>query len=206
MAIETYLDALQEYADEAFHTELLAARVEYFAGLGRVSENEASFEAHLDRFLDWFLFERVLPQSGLTPMQSFLRMRSEKLPPEECEVYEGFGKNIHSLFLVKKIDKHGVHVRDLLTKAKYYVSDELPSVFTKGQVFEARLLPYREGWRFSKGYIFHPLSVAKQIVKRVKSLTVDDEEGYRSLIRDLAIRRLKADRYKHIDAMEFYRF
>ncbi len=140
------------------------------------------------------------------PMQSFLQMRTEKLPPEECEVYEGFGKNIHSLFLVKKIDKNGVHVRDLLTKAKYYVRDELPSVFTKGQVFEARLLPYREGWRFSKGYIFHPLSVAKQIVKRVKTLAVDDEEGYRSLIRDLAIRRLKADRYKHIDAMEFYRF
>ena len=205
MSIEPYLDELQRFGDDAFHAELIAARVEYFAGLGQISENEDSFEAHLDRFLDWFLFERKLPQTGQTPVQTYIEQKSNSLGPDDMLIYEGFSKNIHSLFQVRKTDKGGVHLRDLFTKAKYYIEEDVPHAFTKGQTFEARLIPYKNSWRFSRGYIFHPLSATKIINKRVKKISIEDEESQKALIRDLAIRRLKADRYKHIDALEFYK-
>ena len=204
MSIEHYLDELQQFADKQFHAELIAARVEYFAGLGQISETEESFEAHLDRFLDWFLFERVLPQTNKTPVQTFLEQQGPSLPPDDLSVIEGFSNNVHSLFIVKKIDKQGVHLRDLFAKEKYFVEEDVPHAFTKGQTFEARLLPYKGVWRLSRGYIFHPLTATKLIGKRSKQVEAEDVEGKKALIRDLAIRRLKADRYKHIDALQFY--
>ena len=204
MTIESYLDELQHFADDSFHTELIAARVEYFAGLGRISEEEESFEAHLDRFLDWFLFERVLPQTGTMPLQTFVERKREQLAADELAVYEGFTQNIHSLFEVRKTKKNGVQLRDLMTKKKYFVEDELPGAFTKGQIFEGRLIPYHGRWCFTKGYIFHPPAATKMIVKQLKAVNRDDAEERKTFLRDLAIRRLKADRYKHIDAVQFY--
>ena len=206
MTIEAYLDELQRFADESFHGELIAARVEYFAALGRISDTEESFEAHLDRFLDWFLFERTLPPTGKTLLRTFVDRRREHLSPEDLAVYEGFAEGVHNLFLVRKTKKNGVHLRDLMTKKKYFVADELPAAFTKGQVFEARLIPFQGGWCFTRGYVFHPPAATKLIVKRLKQISADDLDSQRVLLRDLAIRRLKADRYKHIDATQFYQF
>lgn len=205
MSIENYLDELQRFADENYHSELIAARVEYFAGLGRMSESEESFEAHLDRFLDWFLFEQNLPQTGKTPLRSFLDEKHEMINPEDLFVFEGFTQNIHSLFMVKKTDKRGVHLRDMFTKEKHYIEEEIPSVFSKGQIFEARLLPYKGSLKFSKGYIFHPMTAGKHIEKMIKNINIEEIERQKALMRDLAIRRLKADRYKHIEAIEFYK-
>jgi hypothetical protein len=205
MDLEHYLDELQRFADREFHQELMAARAEYFAAVGRINEEDDLFEAHLDRFLDWFVFARVVPPNGQTVLAAFVEQRRCELPPEELDVYEGFARNVHGLFEVLKIAKTGVHLRNLVDRAKYYVEEEAPAAFTKGQVFEARLLPYRDGWRFSKGYIFHPPAAAKAIQKRMKRLPSDDVEAHRAFMRDLAIRRLRADRYKHVDAAQFYR-
>lgn len=206
MSVELYLDELQRFADENYHVDLLAARVEYFAGMGSINEDEELFEAHLDRFLDWFLFERVLPHGRQTPLAAYIQAQQDRLPAETLRLYEGFLKNVHSLFGVQKIDKNGVHLRDLADKKKYFVVEEVPNAFTKGQVFEARLLPLGDEWHFSKGYIFHPLSAAKAIEKKVKHLDPRDRDAYRTFIRELALRRLKADRYKHIEPAQFYRF
>jgi len=205
MNIETYLDELQRFADETYHAELIAARVEYFAGLGRINESDDSFEAHLDRFLDWFLFERALPQTGQTPLVTFTDQKRETLSDDDLRIFEGFIQNLHSLFQVRKTDAKGVHLTDLLIEKKFFVEDELPNMFSKGQIFEARILPFGGGWRFSKGYIFHPLTTVKFIEKRLKRIPTGDREAQKALIRDLAICRLKADRYKHIEALQFYK-
>jgi hypothetical protein len=206
MSIELYLDELQRFADQEFHTELLATRVEYFAGLGQVNEDDDLFEAYLDRFLEWFIFERILPQTGQTPLASFIARRCETAPPETLRVYEGFAKGVHGIFEVRKSSKNAVELRELLTKEKYTVEDEVPGAFTKGQIFEARLLPLGDKWYFSKGYIFHPMPAAKAIQKRLKALESHGPEALKSFIRDLAIRRLKADRYKHVEPENFYKF
>ncbi len=204
MTIEPYLDELQDYADKVHRVELLAARVEYFAGLGRMNEDDELFEAHLDRFLDWFLFERIIPQTGRTILDNFLE--SAETEPERQEVFRGFSRNVHSLFVVRRSKEDGIHLRDMLSQQKYFARVEIPGAFTKGQPFEARLLPLGEEWYFSKGYIFHPLTALKAIEKRIKKLDPADAFAPRALIRDLAIRRLKADRYKHINPEQFYQF
>lgn len=206
MSVELYLDELQRFADEHYHADLLAARVEYFAGMGSVNEDDELFEAHLDRFLDWFLFERLLPHARISPLAAFIQTHQGQMPAENLRLYEGFMENVHSLFMVLKTAKLGVHLRDLATKKKYFVTEEVPNAFNKGQVFEARLLPLGDEWRFSKGYIFHPLTAAKAIQKKVKQLAAREGDTYRTFIRELALRRLKADRYKHIDAIQFYQF
>jgi hypothetical protein len=152
------------------------------------------------------LFERILPPSGQTPLQTFVARKRDQLSPDELAVYEGFSQNVHNLFVVRKTKKNGVHLRDLITKQKYFVEDELPAAFAKGQVFEGRLVPFQGRWCFTKGYVFHPPAATKLIEKHLKTINVDDAESRKALMRDLAIRRLKADRYKHIDAVQFYQF
>ena len=205
MSIEIYLDELQRFADEEFHTELLAARVEYFAGLGQVNEDDDLYEAHMDRFLDWFLFERTLPQIGKTTLVAFIDKRRGTLTPEQLEIYEGFLNNLHGLFEVRKVAKDGVHLRELTLDAKYFVEDEAPRAFSKGQIFDGRLLPLGGKWRLSNGCIFHPLAATKSILKRVKRLDAGDPEARRGLLRDLAVRRLRVDRYTHVEAAHFYK-
>lgn len=206
MAIEKYLDELQRFADEAFHAELVAARIEYFAVLGQVNDSDEFFEAHLERFLDWFLFERQLESEPTTPLQTFLDARGDQLPPDRREVMAGFGRNVHSLFEVRKVAKNGLHLIDLFTRARYFVTSEVPLAFTKKQVFDARLLPIGDQWHFSKGYIFHPLAAAKAIRKQIKNIDVTDHETCLAFIRELAIRRLRSDRYKHVEPLQFYQF
>ncbi|MDP8225494.1 MAG: hypothetical protein P9L99_19190 [Candidatus Lernaella stagnicola] len=206
MTIDVYIDELQRFADAHYHAELVASRIDYFAVLGQINEDDDFFEAHLERFLDWFLFEHRLEDVGETALQTFVTNRGPELPEERRVVYEEFLKHVHSLFRLKKVMKKGLQLIDLLTKAKYFVESDVPHAFTKGQLFEARLLPLSEQWHFSKGYIFHPLSATKAILKRAKKIDVADEEGCRSFIRELAIRRLRSDRYKHVDAARFYEF
>jgi hypothetical protein len=206
MSIEIYLDELQRFADREFHTELLAARVEYFAGLRQVYEEDDLFEAHLDRFLDWFLFDRVLPQTGQTTLSAFIERQRGSLAPETMAIYEGFLSNLHGLFEVRKTTKDGVHLRELALQTKFFVADDAFGAFTKGQIFDARLLPLHGEWRFGKGSIFHPLAATKAILKRLKQIDAHDPEARRAFIRDLALRRLRADRYKHVDPEQFYRF
>ncbi len=206
MAVDVFIDELQRFADEAFHAELVASRVEYFSVLGKVNDDDEFFEAHLERFLDWFLFERKLEATEYSPLEHFIEVRGADLPPERLAVYEGLLKNVHSLFQIKKTVKNGLYLRDLLTKAKYFVESDVPAAFTKGDLFEARLLPIEDEWHFSKGYIFHPPSTIKAILKRVKKIDVADMDACRAFIRELAIRRLRSDRYKHVDAIQFYEF
>jgi hypothetical protein len=206
VAVEYYIDDLQQFADERFRSELVAARVEYFAALGKVNEDDEFFEAHLDRFLDWFLFERDLAASGEPVLPTFIAQIGAELSEERYAVFEGFLKNIHSLFQIKKVGKAGLQIRDLLTKASYFVASDVPAAFTKGQIFEARLLPVDDQWQFSRGYIFHPSTANKAILKRVKKIDVADSITCRSFIRELAICRLRSDRYKHVDATQFYTF
>jgi hypothetical protein len=206
MSIEVYLDELQRFADAEFRTELLAARAEYFAELGQVHEDDDLFEAHLDRFLDWFLFDRVLPATGQNVLVAFLEQRRAVLPADQLAIYEDFLGHVHGLFQVRKAEKTGVQLRHLFTKSKFFVRDEVPGAFTKHQIFEARLLPLDREWYFSKGYIFHPLTAVRAIEKRLKQLPADDPDAQRTFMRNLAIRRLRADRYKHVEAEQFYRF
>ena len=77
MSYQPYLDQLIEFAStEERKPELLAAKAEYFQRTGEVFEDDKQFEMRMASFLDYYLLDRKLPESGQTPAEELLASRS----------------------------------------------------------------------------------------------------------------------------------
>ena len=79
----------------------------------------------------------------------------------------------------------------------------------RGEIFEARLIPYEDSFIFSNLFCFHPLQVTKYILREVK--TIKRDRGAKELViaKELLIHKLfkmrcKLEHYKHIAIEEIY--
>jgi hypothetical protein len=187
-----------------YRAELLQAREDFFAHLGVVSEEEDKYEEYLRHFLDWYIFDRPLTSSGSTPVSTFFAKFHRTFSNEDEVVYDGFRKSRQSLFIVKKSGDEGVWIRDLISKEKYFVEDDVPKGFFKDEIFQVRLIPFQGGYRFGDAFYFHPQSAKKIIQKRAKKLDREQPEKVNEFLVDLASRRRSSERYRHVDALRFY--
>lgn len=141
MSMEKYIETLIHFASSGrYQPELLVAREEYFAKMGQVSEEEDNYEAKLRGFIDWYLFDRPLADTGKPPVDVFYEKFIRTFSEEDEQIYGDFRKSIQSLFIVKKSDENGVTVKDLISKKKYFVEDEMPEGFFKEEIFQGRLI------------------------------------------------------------------
>ena len=97
----------------------------------------------LRSFLDWYLFDRSLSKEGIPPVDMFYDKFNRTFNKEDEVVYDGLRNTFISLFIVKKSDDEGVWVKDLITKRKYFVEDEVPKGFFKDEIFQVRLIPFK---------------------------------------------------------------
>lgn len=206
MQIEPLYERLLEFASAVpGSTEIIQARIKYFAALGRLSEFEPAFERHLTNFLDWYVFERPLDNSGVTPAELFLSRGGAELSAEERAAFEGFTRTRRSLFQVLRSDDSGVLLRDLLEGVKVRVLDERPRGFARKEIFQGRLIPVGQELYLSEALIFHPLRANRYLRRRARALRKLDAQAKQRLLQELAHKRLQADRYKHVDVLYFYR-
>ncbi len=206
MRVEDGLERiLKKYSEGNFYDEVKTAKAEFFNRAGKVAEGSDLFESQMKAFLDWYLFDRPLNQFDLCPVKMYLFEEGKNLPEEERLVFDGITRSIHSIFEFLKLKGNDVYVKDMVTGQKYVIEDsEIRHGFSKGDIFEGRLIPYGDRYVFGESFVFHPLSSKSFIKKQIKQIRYLDEKQRLRLIHKLSIMKLKTHQYSHIDAKHIY--
>ncbi len=191
--------------------ELLAARREYFGRHGEPHEEDRSYEVRQNAMLDHYLYD-FRPAAGAgTTLERFLTAESHALPPEELAAYRDVASNVHGLFEVRKIGDAQVRLRDVFTGADHDVTERRQVAgLAKGDLIEARLLPFGGALFFSGAFLYHPREARKLIlaeVKRVrKAAGKHDPPDVEAFLATLSQMAMKLERYRNVRLESIYDF
>lgn len=205
---QSQLDELIAFASaEPRKPDLLNAKAEYFRLTGEVFEDDAIFESRMASFLDYFLFDRKNPETGKTPAQELFELKHAE-SPDQALVFRSFTETIHGLFEVRKLGKGMIRLRDLFTEKDYDVTERRQMVgLEKGDILEARLIPFGGHLLFSSAFCYHPKAAVKAIKKEVKRRRKKEpERPAQDLTFEAARRAVKVERYKQIAVEKIYDF
>lgn len=208
---EKYLEPIiEEFTTGTYYREVYDAKNEYFKKAGIVYEDDEDFDQRMNIFMDWYLFDRDLPGIDLPPTKYYHRKNKDRFSNEELNIYKDFCSTLHSIFRLKRktlFKKSGLVISDLFTNKTYTVVDsEVNRGFTKGDIFEARIIPFQGSFEFSKGFCFHPREMQSFILSEIKKVRFQDKNRKTKLILQLAAMKLKHHRFNHIDVKHIYTF
>lgn len=208
--VQKYLEPVVEmFTTGEYYEEVYNARQEYFNKAGIVYEDDPEFEQRMCIFMDWYLYDRDLPGVDLPPIKFFFRKEKDTLKDEEKAIYKDLCATVHSIFRVKRFSftKRDLVVQDLFTGKTYKVKDPSHKKgFSKGDIFEGRLTPYKDKYEFSKGFCFHPTEMQSFIIAEIKKVKNQEKARQTRLILQLAAMKLKHNRFQHIDVKHIYTF
>ena len=170
--IKDSLEHLIKIATDApFSNDLLVARKEYQKYAGDIFEDDKSYESQMALFLEWYIFERNDPIHDQTVLEVIINNEKE-VPPHLLKNIRKFTSNIHGLFIIKKIRGHSIRVINLFDDDQYdVVGSSSKFSFSKGTVFEGRLLPHEDSYYFTGNFCFHPEGSKKFIKSEIKKIT-----------------------------------
>lgn len=207
---QKYLEPIvEEFTTGDYYREVYNAKEEYFEKAGVVYEDDPEFEQRMCIFMDWYLFDRDLPGVDLPPIKYYFRKQKDQFSNEEVSIYRDFCSTTHSIFRVKRFtwNKKGLVVLDLFSNKSYTVNDsEVDFGFSKGDIFEGRIIPFKGGYEFSRGFCFHPVEMESFIMGEIKKVRFQDKSRQTKLILQLAAMKLKHMRFNHIHIKHIYTF
>lgn len=209
LSYQPYLDQLIAFgSQESRKPDLLAAKAEYLRLTGEVFEDDQIFELRMASFLDYYLYDRVSPVSQLTPAAELYQERLRAGAAEEANALRCFTETVHGLFEVRKLGKGTVLLRELFSGKDFDVTERRHVAgLEKGDVLEARLIPFAGHLLFSSAFCFHPRVALKSIkaeVKRRKKKEPDRPPV--ELVWECARRAVKVERYRQIAIERIYDF
>lgn len=208
LSFQPYLDELIAFGStEARKPELLSAKGEYVRLTGEVYEDDKSFEQRMASFLDYYLFDRKGSRTGKTPAQEFYEERSRS-GDGSAEAYRGFTETRHGLFEVRKLGTGMVRLRELFSGKDSDVTERRHMVgLAKGDIIEARLIPFGGHFLFSGAFCYHPKAACTAIRKEVKRRKKKEpDRSPEELAWECAKMALKVDRYRQIAVEKIYDF
>jgi hypothetical protein len=192
--------------------QLLAARRDYFDRHGEPHEEDKSFEPRMNAMLDYYLYDFRPPGSSESTIEAFMRDQGPSLTTEELALYRILAKNVHGLFEVRKVKPPEIRLRDVFTGGEYEVTERRHMVgLDKGDLLEARLLPWDGKLFFSGAFLYHPQEVRKAILNEVKRMKKEaqktgveiDFPGFIALLSRMAF---KLERYRNVSVEALYDF
>lgn len=191
--------------------ELLAARRSWFDGHGEPHEEDKSFETRMNGMLDHYLYDFRPPGSTETTIELFIRDQAPVLTTDALAQYRVLAKNVHGLFEVKRIRPGEVRLRDVFTDQIHDVTERRQMVgLSKGDLLEARLLPFEGALYFSGAFLYHPQEVRKTILTEVKRLKKEAGKGripdVEAFVATLARMAFKLERYRNVKVESLYDF
>lgn len=205
---QKYLEpVIEEFTTGEFYREVYNAKQEYFDKAGVVYEDDPEFEQRMSIFMDWYIFDRDLPGVDLPPIKYYFRKNKDRFSSEDLNIYRDFCLTLHSIFRLRRFtwDKKGLVIRDLFSAKSHTVEDsEINRGFARGDIFEARVIPFRGRFEFSRGFCFHPNEMESFILGEVKKVRFQDKTRQTKLILQLASMKLKHLRFPHIDIRHIY--
>ncbi len=207
---QKYLEPIiEDFTTGEYYREVYNAKLEYFDKAGIVYEDDSEFEQRMCIFMDWYIFDRDLPGVDLPPIKYYFRKNKDRFTSEELNIYRDFCSTVHSVFRLKRftLTGKGLVVVDLFSNKTHTVTDsEINRGFARADIFEARIIPFKGGFEFSKGFCFHPAEVESFITGEVKKVRFQDKSRQTKLILQLSAMKLKHLRFPHIDIRHIYRF
>jgi hypothetical protein len=191
--------------------DLLAARRAHFERHGEPHEEDRSYEVRLNRMLDEYLYDFRPPGGTGTTLERFLEAEAPALAPEDLAVYRELAGNVHALFEVRRIGDGKVRLRDAFTDEDRDVTERRQVAgLAKGDLIEARLLPFRGELFFSGAYLWHPREVRKAIFAEVKRLRKEAGKGgqpdAKAFLAILSRMAMKLERYRNVRLESIYDF
>ncbi len=139
-----------------------ARRAEFLAATGEPFDEDRTLEARLQGFLEWLVFDVVLPEGDTAP-----RLLARRAPDVEAQDgWRAFGRTVHGLFLVRSSTPTALRAENVLTGANYTVRNA-PATLTRGELFEGRLYPDSSGWRFTDAFLFHPAAIRRRLTREL---------------------------------------
>jgi hypothetical protein len=192
--------------------QLLSARRDYFDRHGEPHEEDKSFEARMNGMLDYYLYDFRPPGSPEATIEAFMRDQGPALTTEELALYRVLAKNVHGLFEVRKVKPPEIRLRDVFTDGEYEVTERRHMVgLDKGDILEARLLPWDGKLFFSGAFLYHPQEVRKAILSEVKRMKKEaqktgveiDVPVFIALLSRMAF---KLERYRNVSVEALYDF
>lgn len=125
--------------------------------------------------------------------------------PEEIVLIDKLKEFRHSLFEFSKIKDGDIYLKDLLKNEKL-IAKKSPwtTGFDSEELFEARLIPYKETWIFTKGFCFHPTDAKKFILSEIKKHRKNPDLNPADMMLKLIKMRYKFERYRHVKVGMIY--
>jgi len=164
------LEDLYEFAAQSIPSnKILEAKKQYQKETGEIFEDDKSFNTRMGLFLEWYLFDNYLPDKSKVLIEALIEENQPKWPKEKLEAFQNISTTIHSLFLVKAIKEKEVKILNLFSDEIYTVQEiDSQLIFRKNDIFQGRIISYKDQFCFTGNYCFHPLEVHKFIKPQIK--------------------------------------
>jgi hypothetical protein len=211
-SLKELLDRLRAWATAPPRNEdLLAARRHHFERHGEPHEEDRTHVVRLDRMLDYYVFDYRPGGGTLTTIERFIEAEAAALTPEEVDAYRALAGTVHGVFEVRRIKDGEVRVRDLFSGTDHDVTERRNTAgLAKGDLIEARLLPYDGKLLFSGAFLYHPREVRKLVLAEVKRLKKAAARGgtidVPGFVAQLARMALRVERYRNVRLESIYDF
>ena len=206
---QQHLDELIAFASgEDRKPDLLAAKAEFLKHTGEVFEDDKQFEQRMAAFLEFYLFDRTSPLTGTTPAAEYLEQQLRAGNADRAAVFKSFTETQHGVFEVRKLSEGVVKLREVFSGTEQDVTEPRQLVgLEKGDLIEARLIPFNGELHFSGAFCCHPKAAFKSILKEVKRRKKKEpERSVQEFTWECAKMALKADRYRQIAVEKIYEF
>jgi len=196
---------------EARKEHLLAAKREHFERYGEPHEEDRSYEARVNGMLDHYLYDFRPAGAPGTTLAGFLEAERATLSAEDLAAYRDLAAGVHGLFEVRRIRDSQVRLRDVFTRKDHDVTERRNVAgLDKGDLLEARLLPFQGELFFSGAFLYHPREVRKPVLAEVKRLRkaagkggAPDVKPFLGLLSRMA---MKLERYRNVRLESIYDF
>lgn len=188
------------FTGERFHDEVASAKKDFFDESGVVDEESPNFEMRMTQFLEWYLFSRKLSDTNLTPAEYALELPEFEMSSEERPAFENLVAIRHSLFEFLKIRGNDIYVKDLWLGKKIVIPNSPVNIgFNRDEIFDARVIPDGDAFRFTRAFCFHPPEASRYIlseIKRIRKLESPIEEE--AFMLKLLKMRYRYEQYRHL--------
>jgi hypothetical protein len=196
---------------EARKEDLLAARREHFERYGEPHEEDRSYEARINGMLDHYLYDFSPPGGGGTTLARFVEAERAALAAEELAAYGDLAAGVHGLFEIRRIRDVQVRLRDVFTGEDHDVTERRSVAgLEKGDLLEARLLPFQGELFFSGAFLHHPREARRAVLAEVKRLTREAGKGappdVKAFLGLLSRMAMKLERYRNVRLESIYDF
>lgn len=200
--------ALCEYTTGAHLDSLLEAKKEYFQLTGAVNEEDDEFEARMNCFNDWYVFQYLSRRGTNTVIKDYLEKFHDKYKIDD-ETSRSLLNLNHSLYEFQKINFRGhIQLKDILHDKKLILPERHPKLaMIEGDLFTGRIVGHKDDFYLLKGLCILPKDVKSTLEKQCKRIRkLKDPKKEQEFLLQLEGLKTKWLRYGHIDTNKIFVF